>query len=120
MDFLQENASFCKQVSKAASYSENSYWIGLNLSPDGFRWSDNTPIDYDLWTTGEPNNALQMESCAGMYTENGQSCIHVFIMQILKLWTLATDVVSVLLRCEWRTCNESVNKIILLLLFVMP
>ena len=34
------------------------FWIGLrmNCPTCGFTWSDHTPVDFEVWRDGEPNN----------------------------------------------------------------
>ncbi|XP_051944921.1 macrophage mannose receptor 1-like [Xyrauchen texanus] len=46
--------------------SRESLWIGLNSldSNAGFVWSDETPTDFDHWSSGEPNNYNKQEHCA--------------------------------------------------------
>ncbi|KAM9323118.1 LOW QUALITY PROTEIN: macrophage mannose receptor 1-like [Pholidichthys leucotaenia] len=43
-------------------------WIGLNM-PDpntGYVWSDGTPVNFQHWQEGEPNNFNEAESCVEM------------------------------------------------------
>ncbi|KAM5158317.1 macrophage mannose receptor 1-like [Mantella aurantiaca] len=42
------------------------FWIGLeNSDPDeGFQWSDGSPLVYQTWSYGEPNNQQGIEHCA--------------------------------------------------------
>ncbi|XP_067462383.1 macrophage mannose receptor 1-like [Thunnus thynnus] len=45
-------------------------WIGLN-APDpitGYVWSDGSPVNFQHWEDGEPNNKNSVESCAEMYS----------------------------------------------------
>ena len=41
-------------------------WIGLqrNTKDSTFYWIDGTPIEYDAWRSGEPNNDDGNENCA--------------------------------------------------------
>uniref|UniRef100_A0AAZ1WYV4 Mannose receptor, C type 1b n=1 Tax=Oreochromis aureus TaxID=47969 RepID=A0AAZ1WYV4_OREAU len=46
----------------------NEYWIGLSApDPDtGYVWSDGSPVNFQEWKDGEPNNENNAESCAQM------------------------------------------------------
>eukprot|EP00057_Strongylocentrotus_purpuratus_P027654 XP_011682128.1 PREDICTED: macrophage mannose receptor 1 isoform X1 [Strongylocentrotus purpuratus] len=49
---------------------DSEFWIGLNdgNSPMSFQWEDETPVDFTLWNTDEPNNyAGTAEDCVEMY-----------------------------------------------------
>ena len=54
-------------------------WIGLrrNSTDSKFYWLDGTPIEYDSWNSGEPNNYEDNENCV-VYTSrrgwNDVSC----------------------------------------------
>uniref|UniRef100_H3APD1 Macrophage mannose receptor 1 n=1 Tax=Latimeria chalumnae TaxID=7897 RepID=H3APD1_LATCH len=41
------------------------YWMGLNLlnPDDGYAWSDGSPMVYEKWGYGEPNNHMSLELC---------------------------------------------------------
>ncbi|XP_033123572.1 snaclec coagulation factor IX/factor X-binding protein subunit A-like [Anneissia japonica] len=39
-----------------------TYWIGLKKSGTTWSWSDNSPYQYNNWSTGEPNNP-ETENC---------------------------------------------------------
>ncbi|XP_055073374.2 macrophage mannose receptor 1 [Misgurnus anguillicaudatus] len=45
--------------------SSNTAWIGFTSldSNSGFVWSDQTPSDYENWSSGEPNNYNNEEHC---------------------------------------------------------
>uniref|UniRef100_A0A669C0I4 Mannose receptor, C type 1b n=1 Tax=Oreochromis niloticus TaxID=8128 RepID=A0A669C0I4_ORENI len=49
-------------------YRHNQYWIGLSApDPDtGYVWSDGSPVNFQEWKDGEPNNENNAESCAQM------------------------------------------------------
>merc|ERR1719167_278863 len=52
---------------------EENGWIGLNrLSVvDGHEWSDKTPFEFYNWRYGEPNNAVDQESCVSIGAGDG-------------------------------------------------
>ncbi|KAJ7408292.1 Macrophage mannose receptor 1 [Pitangus sulphuratus] len=54
------------------SYYHKTFWIGLYyLNPDdGFAWSDGSPVRYENWGFGEPNNYQGIELCTEI---NGDS-----------------------------------------------
>lgn len=37
-----------------------------------FKWTDNSPLDYVNWKSGEPNNWAGFENCVEMQTRSGQ------------------------------------------------
>ncbi|KAM4688189.1 macrophage mannose receptor 1 isoform 2-T2 [Discoglossus pictus] len=51
------------------------FWIGLiNMDPDqGFTWSDGTPLAYENWGYGEPNNYQGLELCGETNSDYGMS-----------------------------------------------
>uniref|UniRef100_A0AAQ6IMQ9 Mannose receptor, C type 1b n=1 Tax=Anabas testudineus TaxID=64144 RepID=A0AAQ6IMQ9_ANATE len=60
---------------KPSSYT--TVWIGLN-APDpltGYIWSDKSPVNFQHWRKGQPNNKNNVQSCAEfitrMWDENG-------------------------------------------------
>uniref|UniRef100_A0A3Q2FV83 Mannose receptor, C type 1b n=1 Tax=Cyprinodon variegatus TaxID=28743 RepID=A0A3Q2FV83_CYPVA len=47
----------------------NNLWIGLS-APDqdtGYVWSDGSPVNFQHWQSGEPNNKNKVESCVEFY-----------------------------------------------------
>ncbi|XP_042352881.1 macrophage mannose receptor 1-like isoform X2 [Plectropomus leopardus] len=53
--------------------SYENFWIGLS-APDpvtGYVWSDGSPLQFQHWGDGEPNNRNNVESCVVLYS-NGQ------------------------------------------------
>ncbi|XP_075068019.1 macrophage mannose receptor 1 [Mixophyes fleayi] len=57
------------------------FWVGLvNSDPDeGFSWSDSSPLVYENWAYGEPNNYQGLELCGEVNTDhrlswNDRSC----------------------------------------------
>ncbi|KAM9024791.1 macrophage mannose receptor 1-like isoform 1-T1 [Ara ararauna] len=49
-----------------SGYYHQRFWMGLHyLNPDdGFVWSDGSPVKYENWGFGEPNNYQGIELCA--------------------------------------------------------
>ncbi|XP_030606959.1 macrophage mannose receptor 1-like isoform X2 [Archocentrus centrarchus] len=47
-------------------------WIGLHIpeSSTGYAWSDGSPLDFQHWQEGEPNNFNDAESCAEFVIHN--------------------------------------------------
>ncbi|XP_047445681.1 macrophage mannose receptor 1-like isoform X2 [Mugil cephalus] len=47
-------------------------WIGLHVpdSNSGYVWSDGTPLNFQHWQNGEPNNFMNSESCAEFVIHN--------------------------------------------------
>ncbi|XP_069504437.1 macrophage mannose receptor 1-like [Ambystoma mexicanum] len=58
--------------------SNQPFWIGLQkLDPNaGFTWSDGSPMAFEDWGYGEPNNHLGIELCGehGRYAWNDRHC----------------------------------------------
>ncbi|NWU97744.1 MRC1 protein, partial [Upupa epops] len=53
-------------VSLQTEYVRSSYWMGLSaLDADSrFTWSDGSPVNFEKWQNGEPNNYNGNEKCA--------------------------------------------------------
>ncbi|XP_033624642.1 macrophage mannose receptor 1-like [Asterias rubens] len=53
-------------LTEAPADSSFGYWIGLNdlANEGGFVWSDGSPVEYENWGNGEPNNYNGIENCA--------------------------------------------------------
>ncbi|CAN8184992.1 unnamed protein product [Coccothraustes coccothraustes] len=74
-------------------YIHYSYWMGLSAldSDSGFTWSDGSPVNFEKWSHGEPNNYDGNEKC-GVFTGylnmnwNDLFCEHMldFVCQIKK------------------------------------
>jgi hypothetical protein len=45
------------------------WWIGLNdVDAEGsFVWTDGTPLDFESWKLGEPNNSAGVEDCVNIH-----------------------------------------------------
>ncbi|KAG0695880.1 Macrophage mannose receptor 1 [Chionoecetes opilio] len=57
----EENRFFMDQLKQ----SSQSCWVGLQYDGANWTWADGTPMEYDNWNYGEPNN-LEAELCAEM------------------------------------------------------
>jgi hypothetical protein len=54
----------------ASSESGKQFWIGLrmNCPTCSFTWSDHTPVDFEVWRYGEPNNSGGVDfGCKSFY-----------------------------------------------------
>ncbi|KAM4543684.1 macrophage mannose receptor 1 [Fundulus diaphanus] len=75
----QEAQDFCKAIGgdllsihsmrdleNSKIYSSDAVWIGLRLmgTKEGFTWSDGSPLNFEDWDFGEPNNHNDNEHCA--------------------------------------------------------
>uniref|UniRef100_A0A8B9M0R7 Macrophage mannose receptor 1 n=1 Tax=Accipiter nisus TaxID=211598 RepID=A0A8B9M0R7_9AVES len=56
-------SSSCFKVGR--DYLHLSYWMGLSAldSDSGFIWSDGSPVNFEKWANGEPNNYDGNEKC---------------------------------------------------------
>ncbi|KAK7097065.1 lymphocyte antigen 75-like [Littorina saxatilis] len=54
--------------------SSLALWIGLNKLNfgHGFQWSDGSPVAYENWDVGEPNNFGFLENCVDILPRNGK------------------------------------------------
>ena len=69
----KENAFIFDLVKKTDGLSRRGVWIGLQRQDDGsFQWVDGTPVVYNGWATGEPNDGNGREDCAHMYLDIGK------------------------------------------------
>ncbi|XP_072020680.1 macrophage mannose receptor 1-like isoform X2 [Amphiura filiformis] len=55
------------------NYNINSFWCGLreHAASGKYEWSDGSPLDYQQWLTGEPNDFNGEEECAQFYVHDG-------------------------------------------------
>ena len=66
----KENEFIFDLVKKTNGLSRWGVWIGLQRQDDGsFQWVDGTPVVYNGWATGEPNDNHGREDCAHMYLD---------------------------------------------------
>ncbi|NWX97025.1 MRC1 protein, partial [Nothoprocta ornata] len=81
-------------------YLYSSYWMGLNAldSERGFIWSDGSPVNFEKWSNGEPNNYDGNEKCGVFdgYSSmkwNDLFCEHMnaYVCQIKKGVTLKPE-----------------------------
>ncbi|CAG0901943.1 unnamed protein product, partial [Darwinula stevensoni] len=55
-------------------YRDDRMWAGLTghgLAEDEYRWSDMTLVDFFYWSSGEPNDHEDQESCISFFPDNG-------------------------------------------------
>ncbi|XP_033624558.1 macrophage mannose receptor 1-like [Asterias rubens] len=59
---------------KMAGLTVESHWIGIReYEIEGkYTWSDNTPIDFENWVAGEPNDFNGEEQCGELYAGDGK------------------------------------------------
>ena len=68
----KENEFIFDLLKKTDGLSPSGVWIGLQRQDDGsFQWVDGTPVVYNKWAPGEPNDHLGVEDCAHMYLRVG-------------------------------------------------
>uniref|UniRef100_A0A8C6YLE7 Macrophage mannose receptor 1-like n=1 Tax=Nothoprocta perdicaria TaxID=30464 RepID=A0A8C6YLE7_NOTPE len=81
-------------------YLYSSYWMGLNAldSERGFIWSDGSPVNFEKWSNGEPNNYDGNEKCGVFNGYNSMKwndlfCEHMnaYVCQIKKGVTLKPE-----------------------------
>lgn len=67
----QEQLFVQSLISNASSVA---LWTGLNKLNfgHGFQWSDGSPITYENWDVGEPNNMGYLEYCVDILSRNGR------------------------------------------------
>ncbi|XP_068002470.1 macrophage mannose receptor 1-like [Melanerpes formicivorus] len=61
----REEQTLLWQLASAKGLNYQGFWIGLFLlNPDeGFAWVDGSPVVYENWAEGEPNNHNALEHC---------------------------------------------------------
>lgn len=62
---IHDQAELDEVVAGAFAVQGNSWWIGLDdLADEGsFVWTDGSPVDFESWAPGEPNDYDQVEDC---------------------------------------------------------
>ena len=71
MHSYDENALVAKLMQEA---DLTEIWIGLTDTHEegNWSWSDQTPVDYDNWVPGQPNNAYGgVQDCGVFYILDG-------------------------------------------------
>ncbi|KAG9476571.1 hypothetical protein GDO78_003227 [Eleutherodactylus coqui] len=55
-----------------AGVYRTAFWVGLLKSnvDEGFEWSDGSPMNYENWAYGEPNNYQELEHCGEVNTDH--------------------------------------------------
>ena len=73
-------------------YRADDCWIGLtntNTNNGAYYWIDGEMVNYDMWTSGAPNNIANTDDCArnkvtGMNKWNNYNCINLTNCYICK------------------------------------
>ncbi|XP_023561199.1 macrophage mannose receptor 1 [Octodon degus] len=87
----EELQAIWRLITSTRSYHE-MFWLGLTYgSSEGFTWSSGSPVTYENWAFGEPNNYNNVEYCGEMKGDpsmqwNDINCEHLnnWICQIQK------------------------------------
>ena len=61
-----ENEWVARWLNEGPADEQHSRWLGMRRDPkksNKFEWSDGTPVDYENWYEGEPNNMGKDENC---------------------------------------------------------
>ncbi|XP_060558401.1 macrophage mannose receptor 1-like [Ruditapes philippinarum] len=68
----QDEHSFLLTMMTKSQSKSFAYWLGLNsLNDNGFKWTDQTAVDFDFWSPNEPNNYFGSEQCVEMIKSYG-------------------------------------------------
>ncbi|XP_045141549.1 macrophage mannose receptor 1 [Echinops telfairi] len=95
----EEQQAIWRLITSGSNYHE-LFWLGLTYaSPsEGFTWSDGSPVSYEHWAFGEPNNYQNTEYCGELKGDpsmswNDINCEHLnnWICQIKKGQTLKPE-----------------------------
>ncbi|XP_014899453.1 macrophage mannose receptor 1-like isoform X2 [Poecilia latipinna] len=64
--------SLNRQSSRPYYYRSSKLWIGLSANDQGtgYVWSDGSPVNFQHWQDGEPNNKNNVESCVEFYSRD--------------------------------------------------
>ncbi|XP_015253776.1 PREDICTED: macrophage mannose receptor 1-like [Cyprinodon variegatus] len=68
-DLISFHSAAEQQLERQRYSRYNNLWIGLS-APDqdtGYVWSDGSPVNFQHWQSGEPNNKNKVESCVEFY-----------------------------------------------------
>ncbi|KFO21624.1 Macrophage mannose receptor 1 [Fukomys damarensis] len=88
----EEQQTIWRLITSTVSYHE-MFWLGLTYggTSEGFTWTDGSPVSYENWAYGEPNNYNNVEYCGEMKGDpnmfwNDINCEHLnnWICQIQK------------------------------------
>ena len=63
------------------SIKTNGYWIGLNNldKTKGYQWTDNSPVTFTNWNTGQPDNFNGFEECAEVRSTQSWNDINCYL-----------------------------------------
>ncbi|XP_021096156.1 macrophage mannose receptor 1 isoform X3 [Heterocephalus glaber] len=88
----EEQQTIWRLITSTGSYHE-LFWLGLTYggTSEGFAWTDGSPVSYENWAYGEPNNYNNVEYCGEMKGDpnmswNDINCEHLnnWVCQIQK------------------------------------
>ncbi|XP_028971190.2 macrophage mannose receptor 1 [Esox lucius] len=68
------SATDLQSLKDVPSIHYETFWIGLSAQDPniGYVWTDESPLSFQNWNDGEPNNMNGVESCAEMYVNYWQ------------------------------------------------
>ncbi|XP_054882840.1 macrophage mannose receptor 1-like [Poeciliopsis prolifica] len=71
-DLLSFHSAAELNLNKQSSSKYSILWIGLSASDQGtgFEWSDGSPVNFQHWKDGEPNNKNNVESCIEFFSSD--------------------------------------------------
>ncbi|KAJ0003258.1 hypothetical protein NQD34_008356, partial [Periophthalmus magnuspinnatus] len=81
---LEEN-NFIQTMIQSYHPMQSNTWIGLSdlHKEAAWMWSDGSPVDFELWGSGQPDNAGALEDCVALNLEdeakwNDSRCFNTF------------------------------------------